>query len=104
LATYVAAGVFIWRNRALTGLPLLGLGAALNAVAITANGGTLPASAAALRTAGIVQPPGTFTNSGVLAHPHLRFLGDLFAVPSSWPLANTFSIGDILIVLGIGWT
>lgn len=104
LASYVAAAVFIWRNRAVPGLPLLALGAALNGVTIALNGGTLPASAAALRTAGITATPGDFTNSGVLTHPRLALLGDVFAVPASWPLANVFSIGDIVIVIGAGWT
>ena len=35
-------------------------------------------------------------NSGVLAAPRLAFLGDVFAIPAGWPLANVFSIGDVL--------
>jgi hypothetical protein len=104
LATYVAAAVFVWCNRTLRGLPLLAVGAALNGVTIAVNGGTLPASATALRLAGITEKAGDFANSGVLAHPHLAFLGDVFALPSSWPLANVFSIGDVIILIGAGWT
>jgi Family of unknown function (DUF5317) len=39
----------------------------------------------------------------VLAEPRLAFLGDMFHLPASWPLSNVFSIGDILIALGIAW-
>jgi len=31
----------------------------------------------------------------------LPWLGDIFAWPAPMPLANTFSVGDILIVLGV---
>lgn len=103
LATYVAAGWYVVLNRRIPGLWIVALGAASNGVAIAANGGTLPASRTALETAGIRLEPGEFLNSGVLAHPHLGFLGDVFAIPAGFPLANVFSIGDVLIVLGVAW-
>jgi hypothetical protein len=81
---------------------LTALGAALNLLAITANGGVMPASPAALARAGLADDPG-FQNSTVLADPRLAFLGDVFAVPASWPLSNVFSIGDVLIAAGLAW-
>jgi hypothetical protein len=103
VATYVAAGWFVWVNRAIPGLWIIALGAASNGITITVNGGTLPASRSALSTAGIHLKPGEFLNSGVLAHPHLSFLGDVFAIPDRFPLSNVFSIGDTLIVIGVFW-
>ena len=103
LATYVAAGWYVVLNRSIPGLWVVALGAASNGIAIAANGGTLPASRTALETAGIHLEPGEFVNSGVLEHPHLGFLGDVFAIPAGVPLANVFSIGDVLIVLGVAW-
>lgn len=100
--TYVAAAAFVWGNRQVAGLWLLASGAACNAVTIAANGGTLPSSASALATAGI-SPGEGFENSGQLAHPVLPWLGDVFAIPSSLPLANVFSVGDVLIVAGAAW-
>ena len=41
-----------------------------------------------------------FENSAPVDDAHLAFLGDVFAVPAGWPLANVFSIGDVLIVIG----
>jgi hypothetical protein len=99
LATYVAAGVFIWVNRSIPGLAIIGVGALLNGVTIAVNGGTLPASASAERLAGI-RDTGGFVNSGTLAHPVLPWLGDVFAWPQPLPLANVFSVGDLLIVVG----
>ena len=75
-------------------------GGALNFVAILANGGVMPAAPRALRGAGMVVDSAEFTNSGVVAHPHLQFLGDVFWLPSSWPVTNVFSVGDVLILLG----
>jgi hypothetical protein len=102
IATYIAALWFMIANRRIPGLWLVGLGAVLNGVTITLNGGTLPARLGALRSAGIDTRADGFVNTGALAHPHLGFLGDVFAIPAPLPLANVFSIGDILIVLGAG--
>jgi hypothetical protein len=100
LLTYVAAAYVIWLNRTIPGIVILGAGAALNAVTIAVNHGTLPASAAALRSAGIHEGSG-FANSGVLAHPRLAFLGDTMSTPSWLPFRNVISVGDLLIVLGV---
>jgi hypothetical protein len=59
----------------------------------------MPASRAAQIAAGLVGRQG-FENSAAVAHPNLGFLGDVFAVPADLPLANVFSIGDALLVLG----
>ena len=53
--------------------------------AIAANGGVMPADPDALAAAGVHQEAGDFANSTAVAHPHLSFLGDVFAVPASWP-------------------
>jgi Family of unknown function (DUF5317) len=103
VATYVVAGYFVWVNRSVPGLGIMAVGAASNGITIALNGGMLPASPSALATAGVHLHPGEFLNSGVLDHPHLAFLGDVFAIPAGWPLANVFSVGDVLIVLGLGW-
>jgi len=82
-------------------MALTALGAALNLLAITANGGVIPASPAALAMAGLpVDEPG-FQSSTAVDDPRLAFLGDVFAIPASWPLSNVFSVGDVLI--GSAW-
>jgi len=37
----------------------------------------------------------------VLSHPNLAIFTDIFAIPSWMPLANVFSIGDVLIATGV---
>lgn len=103
VGTYGIAAAFILANRHVPGLLLVGFGGACNGLAISLNGGTLPASASALQRAGIHVDPNEFTNSGVLVDPRLPWLGDQFAIPSWAPLANVFSVGDVLIVLGIAY-
>ncbi len=103
LGSYVAAGAFVWVNRRVPGMVVLGLGALVNGMTIAVNAGTLPASPTALARAGMLTADAGFVNSGVVHAPRLAFLGDVFAVPAGLPLANVFSVGDVLIVLGAGW-
>ncbi len=100
VATYGAALVFLIANRRLRGVLLVAVGAALNGVTIALNGGTLPASADAVAATG-VDRDAAFANSAVVHDPVLPWLGDVFAWPAPLPLANTFSVGDIVIVLGV---
>jgi hypothetical protein len=99
LGTYGLIAAFLWTNRHIAYLWLAALGGALNFVAITANGGVMPADPEALAAAGVHQQAGDFANSTVVAHPHLAFLGDVFAVPASWPVSNVFSVGDVVLVV-----
>ena len=101
VATYVMAAGFAFVNRRLPGVTLISIGGMLNLAAIVANGGVMPASAAALRSAGYPSREG-FSNSGEVPDANLAWLGDIFSIPAGWPLANVFSIGDIVVVLGIG--
>ena len=90
------------RNLAIPGIPIVALGAACNLAAILANGGRMPADPAALATAGL-EVTGS-TNSVVVADPVLWPLTDIFAIPAWVPGANVFSIGDVLIAVGIAAT
>ena len=80
---------------------MLALGATLNLIAILANNGVMPASASALRTAGMLTSSTDFLNSAAVAHPRLLFLGDILAVPHAVPFANVYSIGDVCIAIGV---
>jgi Family of unknown function (DUF5317) len=96
-ATYVFIGVFLWSNRRLPGVKVIGLGAFLNALVITVNDGQMAASRTAERLAGLHLGAG-FENSAPLTHPHLLWLGDV--IPWPGPLPNVLSIGDCLIYIG----
>lgn len=101
LATYALLAVFLWRNRRLPGLWLVAVGGAANLGAIAANGGVMPATAGALAAAGMPATlSGEYANSAVVHGAHLAWLGDVFAIPESWPFTNVFSVGDVLIAAG----
>lgn len=101
LLSYALAGGFLWANRALPGLPVAAAGGGLNVLAIAANDGVMPASASALRLAGLDDGGDHFVNSGVVDEPRLAWLGDVFAVPESVGLlANVFSVGDVVLAVG----
>jgi hypothetical protein len=101
LGTYASSFLFLWLNRHIPGALIIGFGAASNALVISANGGVMPASDSAWSRAGLpIFPAGQFENSNTVAEANLAFLGDVFAIPAGWPLANVFSIGDIVIVIG----
>lgn len=99
VASYVLVAWFLVANRRLAGIPLVGLGAGLNMLAIALNGGVMPASARAIRSSG-VDTSGGFDNSAAMAHAHLRLLGDVIPVPGPWPIGNVLSIGDLIIFAG----
>ena len=100
VATYFLAGACILRNLGLRFVWVVAVGGLLNFIAIAANGGVMPASAGALRAAGLDPASGDFANSDLVRNPHVGFLGDVFAIPAGWPGANVFSVGDAVMVLG----
>jgi hypothetical protein len=103
VATYPLGLAWVWINRTVPGMWVVGIGAACNLTAILANGGAMPASARALEIAGLSTDPELFANSAVLADPRLLFLGDVIPTPSWAPFANVVSVGDVLIVLGLAY-
>ncbi len=91
----------VLRNSRLPGLPLVAVGAASNLAAIIANGGYMPASPAAVAAVGLT-PSSTYSNSVILANPFLQPLTDIFALPRWVPFTNVFSVGDVLVAVGVG--
>jgi MFS family permease len=98
LGSYGLLVVFAVANaRVLSLVPLLA-GMVLNAIVIAANGGRMPVSLAAWEAAGFGE-----ASEGAnvrLGAERLGFLGDVFALPAGFPLANVFSVGDLLIGFG----
>jgi hypothetical protein len=100
LGSYALAVVFCALNRQMPWIGVIAVGGGLNLVAVAANGGVMPASPWATSVAGLTHRGAAFANSSVVDHPKLAFLGDVLAIPKSLPLANVFSVGDVLLVVG----
>lgn len=110
MATILASLFFIISNLSIPGMRIVLVGALMNAIVIFANFGFMPAPESALKSAGrhdrVVDPDGgsaaVLSNSKIADDDtRLLFLGDIIAIPSSFPLANVISIGDILIAVGV---
>ena len=99
----------IWINRRLAGMPIIGLGLALNTLVTAANGGYMPVTPEAVERAGLTHLVNELeAGARVLgakdillarADTRLWFLGDIFVLKGPWP--TVFSIGDVILVLGI---
>ena len=101
LASYGLAALFAILNNRSAGTWTVAAGGASNLVAIVANGGTMPATPDALEASGWHATTGHFANSAALTRPRVAFLGDVFATPSWLPVHSVFSLGDIVIVIGV---
>jgi hypothetical protein len=98
VASYLLLLLFAAANLRVRALVPVLAGLAANAVVIIANGGVMPVSPAAARAVGLAQA--AHANTAVHGGARLGFLGDVFALPSQFVLANVFSVGDILIGAG----
>jgi hypothetical protein len=85
-------------NRALRGAAIIAAGLTSNLLAIVANHGLMPVRAEALREAGTHYH--VHNNSIQLGHANLPLLIDRWAAPHWLPMANVFSVGDVLIAIG----
>jgi hypothetical protein len=99
--TTLAVGAAVLRNIGLPGVPLIVLGALSNLVAILANGGYMPTTPEAVASLGKHSVESIYSNSSLVTSPSLAPLVDRFALPGWLPFANVFSIGDVLIALGV---
>ena len=98
IASYGLLVVAAILNRRLTGVPVVAAGMLLNLTAILANRGTMPVTLGAMHDAGrtaVMQ-----ANSTALPDPNLPWLIDRWAAPEWVPLANVYSVGDVVIAVG----
>jgi hypothetical protein len=99
LVSYVALGALVLGNIRLPGIGLIGAGQLSNLAAITANGGDMPVTQGALTSLGVEYH--RHNNSVSMPHPHLSWLVDRWAVPDWLPLGNVYSVGDVIIGIGL---
>jgi hypothetical protein len=110
LLSYALLLLFALLNWREWGILAMGTGMAVNLLVIALNGGYMPTTPAALSAAGRVraaeqlQALGHYGNNTVqTASTRLAGLSDRFHTPDWLPLANVFSLGDVLLALGLIW-
>ncbi len=111
IATLLMTMFVMAKNFHIPGMPVVLLGALLNAIVIIANGGFMPSPESALDNAGLLESVQSNEGGGdrVLSNStiadddtRLRFLGDVISVPQGIPLSNVYSIGDLVLAVGVG--
>ena len=104
--------LMIWLAVNLCVLPMgvLFLGATGNLVAVASNGGYMPASETALRQAGLGGLADRLLDGGAVANvvlmtpsTRVNVFGDWLFLPDGVPFATAFSLGDVLIMVGLAW-
>lgn len=95
-------------------LRLIAIGFLLNLLPIVLNGGYMPITSEAMSrlhpetsaaqwTTGLVRP-GSKDIVSAAAETPFWFLGDVLVLSRPFPLPTAFSLGDIVILIGFGWT
>jgi hypothetical protein len=110
ILSYLILFVFVWANRRLPGMALIGVGLLCNLAAMLANGGYMPITPEAVQRIGhsgrVVAGAGGLrvglSKDIVLPREQTRlwFLGDIFLLPPPFPLPSAFSPGDVGVALG----
>ncbi len=103
--------VFVWQNRGLAGVQIMGLGVVGNLLVILANGGFMPITPDTLVH---INPGSTWGQWPVGAHygyskdlillreqTRLWALSDILVLPPPFPRPTAFSLGDGLIAIGV---
>ena len=113
VSSLVGLLAFIWLNRKQPGMWVLGLGLAMNLLVIAANGGLMPISPTTVaelypslpQEAGLVDNRLGWSKNIVLsaAGTHFAYLSDCILIPAWVPWRYAFSLGDILIAMGVFW-
>ncbi len=104
---------FVWANRDLIGIRILGLGLILNLVVILLNGGLMPLTP---ETAQAIFPETPLSAWQIGSRPgrsknvilqfedtRLAWLSDVVLLPEWFPWIRALSPGDLLISLGVFW-
>ncbi len=111
LLSYILLAGFVYGNRRLPGMGLIGAGLLANGLVMVANGGYMPVTLEALHAIGkghLVSSPAVgarvFGAKDIwlpAEATRLWFLSDIFVLPPPFPIPSVFSIGDGLIALGV---
>jgi hypothetical protein len=102
---------FVWRNRHLSGIRIVGLGVLCNLVVVALNGGFMPVAPETLLQ---IHPGSALEHWSVGLHvgyskdlvlsqasTRLWVLSDILILPPPFPWPTAFSVGDLIIAMGV---
>jgi len=100
--------IFMVLNLQYKGIKIAGIGFLSNLAVIVSNGGYMPQNLLKLELIGeqekveLLKQFGHFYNGIVMSpNTHLNFLGDIIVIPKLKFLMGVYSIGDVVITIGI---
>ncbi|HEY3316634.1 MAG TPA: DUF5317 domain-containing protein [Bacillota bacterium] len=105
--TYVLILSALAANLSTPGMKAITVGVALNFLVIAANGVRMPVSREALERIGQEAQIPRLIAGKILTHTltgpgtHLRFLADVLFLPNPFPRPTIFSLGDVLMLVGV---
>lgn len=97
----------VWLNRERLGVILFGLGSLANYVVIAVNGWRMPISRTGLVATGqadlidYLAGPADYVHGLLDDGTKLRLLADVLYLPPPFPRPTVFSLGDVLIMMGV---
>jgi len=111
LLSHLLLLLFVWRNRQQIGIQIVGLGVICNLIVILANGGYMPITPETLVQ---INPGSTLDQWSANIHygyskdvilsrgnTYLWVLSDILVLPPPFPWPAAFSLGDLIIAIGI---
>jgi len=111
VSSHVLLLAVVWANGRLAGIRWIGLGLLLNLAVMVANGGWMPISPDAIVKAGhmslvpsLASGTRVFSSKSIilaLGETRLWFLSDVFVLARPFPVPSVFSVGDVLVALGV---
>jgi hypothetical protein len=110
IGSYAILLAFVWINRRLAGMLVIGLGLTLNLTVMLANGGYMPITPDAVKA---IRPDYQLESVEMGARlkdtkdillpreeTNLWFLADIFVLPPPFPIPSVFSPGDVVLAIG----
>ncbi|KUO74810.1 MAG: hypothetical protein APF77_11150 [Clostridia bacterium BRH_c25] len=105
--SYMLLFIGIYFNRSILAFRIVFIGVFLNFIVIMANGGQMPVSGEAMEAIGLIdnmldiRDGKIITHTLINNHTAFRYLGDIFVFAKPYPRPKIFSIGDVIMALGI---
>lgn len=105
--SYLLLFIGIYFNRSMLAFKIVFVGIFLNFLVIMANGGQMPVSGETMVSIGLIDNMMNIRDGKIITHvlmndhTALKYLGDIFALGKPYPRPKIFSIGDVVMALGI---
>lgn len=105
--SYILLFTGIYFNWSKFAFKIIFAGVLLNFIVIMANGGHMPVSGEMMVNIGLIENMQAIRDGKIITHALIdertvfKFLGDIFVIGKPYPRPKIFSIGDVIMALGI---